>query len=633
MAPPRARIFLIVLLTLASTSDAAVVKPARSTVLASRADVNLTLLSNATSIVQNLDYTSNCSLSISWYENLPSSGAGSGSDTVNIDFLRSALPNEYQDESDAQITSFYDDMSTGGLSSLGWIGTAKDDVETACIAPQFEKQISLSNLDATQNCTATAIFLSSLGWITGVQNYTASSSNDTSWLEFLRASLPLSDRNNFTDLELLVYRNFFLDSENAASITTFLKIGFDHCQKIICEVQGYTGNPDIGGIGVISSYTVEAALVTLYFVAINFQVWMEGAGYANKIPSRITRALDKASDELADGALFFSLSISSAGWVSFVSDTSYYEKLVFTSANVLALSALFAFLGMFTESGRKNSLGKKRGEWILAVVIAAILTESAIQYIVYLKEPNDIYDDYACLHLQFQDQGYHPIVFEALFFILLGLSVIAGIVGIFWLRHRSKAEERATSTHSKTATVHPMGMGKDVRVQTIDTWVTVTRIFIQTVAIAVMWVELVYLWKIRTIMSKIAGSTWSEGNWGFGQILALFIWLPPIIDILAHLVLPEWMTGGEKRKKKQKCKCGSKKSGNPCTCPPRGGPVDEKDEKGVGAEAPLTPPSVVGSDQKSATKENIAAAPHSPLPVNAVPNKITKESVTHVSPE
>lgn len=307
---------------------------------------------------------------------------------------------------------------------------------------------------------------------------------------------------------------------------------------------------------VISSYTVEAALVTIYFVAINFQVWMQGAGYANKIPDRISRALDKASDELADGALFFSLSISTAGWVSFVSGTSYYEKLVFTSANVLALSALFAFLGMFTESG-KNSLGKKRGEWILAVVIAAILTESAIQYIVYLTEPNDKYDDYACLHLQFQDDGYHPTVFEALFFILLGLSVIAGIVGIFWLLRRSKAEQRVNSVHS-TATVRPMG--KDVMVSTIDTWVTVTRIFIQTVAISVMWVELIYLWKIRNIMAKIAGSTWSEGTWGFGQILALFIWLPPIIDILGNLVLPEWMVGGEKRKKKQKCKCGSKKS-------------------------------------------------------------------------
>ncbi|KAE8448475.1 hypothetical protein EG329_009356 [Mollisiaceae sp. DMI_Dod_QoI] len=594
MALRCAHVFLVVFLGLATASNAAALSPAaRSPILTSRADVNLTLLSNATAIVQSLDYTSNCSLSISWYQNLPSSGAGSGNDSINIEFLRSALPTEYQDESDDEIASFYDDMSSGALSSLGWIGTAKDDVETACIAPQFERQISLSNLDPTQNCTATAIFLSSLGWITGAQNYTASSSNDTSWLEFLRASLPASQRGNLTDLELLVYRNYFLASENAAAITTFLKGGFDACQKIICEVQGYTGNPDIGGIGVISSYTVEAALVTLYFVAINFQVWMEGAGYKDKIPDRMQKALVKASDELADGALFFSLSISTAGWVSFVSGTSYYEKLVFTSANVLALSALFAFLGMFTAEGRK-----RRGEYILAVMIAAILTESAVQYIVYMREPNDKYDDYACLHLQFQDEGYHPTIFEALFFLLLGLSVLAGIVGIFWLRRKDKAEARASS-HNSTATVHPLG--RDVRVQTIDTWVTGTRIFIQTVAIVVMWVELVYLWKIRGIMSRIAGATWSEGTWGFGQILALFIWLPPIVDILGWLLLPEWMLGGEKREKKRKCKCGSKRKGTPCTCPPKKAPLPDKDEKSTTKESLVVP-----KVDEPATKENVA---------------------------
>lgn len=172
---------------------------------------------------------------------------------------------------------------------------------------------------------------------------------------------------------------------------------------------------------------------------------MTGNGYAKNIPPRFSNALEKASDELADGALFFSLSISTAGWVSFQSGNSYYEKLVFTSANVLALSALFAFLGIFTKEGRQ-----RRGEYILAVMIACILTESAVQYIVYLKEPNDKYDDYACLHNQFESEGYHPTVFEALFFILLGLSVLTGIVGLIWLSRRPKGQEsdQPTSYHS-----------------------------------------------------------------------------------------------------------------------------------------------------------------------------------------
>jgi hypothetical protein len=242
----------------------------------------------------------------------------------------------------------------------------------------------------------------------------------------------------------------------------------------------------------------------------------------NKIPQKFWKALDKASEGLLDGALFFSLSISTAGWVSFHSGRSYYEKLVFTSANVLALSALFAFLGIFTTKGRE-----KRGEYILGAMLVGILVESAIQYIVYLREPNGKYDDYACLHAQFQDQGYHPAVFEALFFLLLGLSVIAGIVTLLWVLYHKRGPGKDG----------PPELPEDASEKGVIVvfWVPATRIFIQTVAIVVMWVELVYLWRIRGIMAKIAGATWLEGAWGFGQILALFIWLPPIIDIVGWL--------------------------------------------------------------------------------------------------
>jgi len=36
-------------------------------------------------------------------------------------------------------------------------------------------------------------------------------------------------------------------------------------------------------------------------------------------------------------------------------------------------------------------------------------------------------------------------------------------------------------------------------------------------------------------MSEIAGDTWLEDEWGFGRVLALFVWLPPIIDIVGWL--------------------------------------------------------------------------------------------------
>ncbi|KAH6702804.1 hypothetical protein BKA61DRAFT_704103 [Leptodontidium sp. MPI-SDFR-AT-0119] len=572
--------FCVCLSSLARTTNAAAVTPSQVSTstrpsVGIRADTNLTSLTNATLLVQELDYTGNCSVAISWYKNLPIGGAGFGNDTLNVIFLRTTLPPQYESATDDQVAGFYDELSFGSLSDSGWIGTAKDDIETGCIAPQFERQISLANLNATQNCTATAIFLSSLGWLTGPQIYSTSSYNDSSWLEFLHAALPARYQANITELELFVYRNFFLASERADDITNLLNRGYISCKNDICEIQGYTGNPDIGGIGVMCSYSVEAALVTLYFAAINLQIWMKGADLSSENPSKIQRALEKASEGLLDGALFFSLSISSAGWVSFHSGQSYYEKLVFTSANVLALSALFAFLGIFTKEGRK-----KRGEWILGAMLIGILTESAIQYIVYLGEPNQRYDDYACLHAQFLDQGYHPTVFEALFFVLLGLSVLAGIVALFWLLTYKWNAFRTRTEKGVPVTQNSDGESTQKRYKTVDLWVTVTRLFIQIVALVVMWVELVYLWKIRSMMSKIAGDTWSEGSWGFGQILALFIWLPPVIDIIGWLVLPRRMLGDDEE---DKCKCKLAGASH-CPCSTTPGAVIEGDQKATAQE-------------------------------------------------
>jgi hypothetical protein len=221
-----------------------------SAIVVERQDVNLRALPNASSIVNNLEYTSNCTSAVLWFNNLPSNGAGSGNNTINIAFLRSSLPLEYQNSSDAEVSAFYDDMSSGPLSSLAWLGTAIDDVETSCIAPEFEKQVSLAQLNATQNCTATAEFLSSLGWSSGPNTYNPSSSNDSDWIDFVYYALPTPVQDNITDVELYVYLDHILSSNSDSDINTFLHSAYQSCQNDICEVQGYTGNPDIGGIGV-----------------------------------------------------------------------------------------------------------------------------------------------------------------------------------------------------------------------------------------------------------------------------------------------------------------------------------------------------------------------------------------------
>ncbi len=163
---------------------------------------------------------------------------------------------------------------------------------------------------------------------------------------------------------------------------------------------------------------------------------------------------------------------------------------------------------------------EKRG-YIVIFLVAGILVESGIQYIVYLTEYNGKYSDYGCLHARFETQGYHPAIFEALFFLLVGLSLIGGAAALWYiLRHKELLKERKQNHE---------------RLQGVERWAFAARIFVEVVAITVVWVECVYLFKIRHIMGQVAGASWSENQWGFGQILALFIWAPPLLDIAGTL--------------------------------------------------------------------------------------------------
>jgi hypothetical protein len=231
-----------------------------------RQDVNLTTLPNAAAIVDNLRYTANCTAAALWVNNLPLDaaglvkGAGDGSSSINIAFLRSSLPSEYQTSSDTALTDFYNDMSSGPLFNLEWLGTALDDVEAVCLAPTLEKSLTLDRLNATQNCTATAQFLSgTLGWTNETKPYDPSIyANDSSWLDFIYYALPPDVQNSITDVELDVFYDHISTTATSGTNTAlvnFLTGAWNSCKGRICEVQGYTGNPDIGGIGVSTDPT------------------------------------------------------------------------------------------------------------------------------------------------------------------------------------------------------------------------------------------------------------------------------------------------------------------------------------------------------------------------------------------
>ena len=116
---------------------------------------------------------------------------------------------------------------------------------------------------------------------------------------------------------------------------------------------------------------------------------------------------------------------------------------------------------MFTREGRK-----KRGDYILVAMLLAILTESAIQYIVYLRHPNERYKDYTCLDIRFQSQGYYPVVFLAFFFILLGLSLV------LWRSFDLNSQERPQGWCGDAGTLDDWWDNGEEKPAKSDIWVT-----------------------------------------------------------------------------------------------------------------------------------------------------------------
>jgi hypothetical protein len=109
-------------------------------IVTSRAAINLTSIPNTTSILENLDYVSNCTAATLWFNNLPSDrSAGSSNDPTNIAFLRSALPLQYQSSNDSILKSLYNNMSSEPLLNTGvWIIPSPK-----FFIPNFSRTISL----------------------------------------------------------------------------------------------------------------------------------------------------------------------------------------------------------------------------------------------------------------------------------------------------------------------------------------------------------------------------------------------------------------------------------------------------------------------------------------------------------
>jgi hypothetical protein len=60
-------------------------------------------------------------------------------------------------------------------------------------------------------------------------------------------------------------------------------------------------------------------------------------------------------------------------------------------------------------------------------------------------------------------------------------------------------------------------------------WVDPTTVFL---GLIFMWLAFGVLWMLRTQLGTVAGDTYQDNDWGFGQVAAVAAWLPTVVEMV-----------------------------------------------------------------------------------------------------
>ena len=270
--------------------------------------VNLTGAAfNATNVVNGLNFATNCTMARAWYDShkprqywrdpavtVISSGTNYTistnflytpyeNDTLNVDFLMQALPLQYanntsiintlQSEMSSQWSKDGEPYAKGvegwDFSHISWYGHALWQIASSCIGQDLYS-IHLRDLNLTSNCSAAETFIIGLdGSIAATMELSKahysyplySHAEVDFWRAFLEPFNPdlVPMKSDYFDLSYFSayidgavvswYENLFR-GPGATEAERFIHDVFEACRLDLCSVAGFTGNPDLAGIGV-----------------------------------------------------------------------------------------------------------------------------------------------------------------------------------------------------------------------------------------------------------------------------------------------------------------------------------------------------------------------------------------------
>ncbi|KAE9371838.1 hypothetical protein N431DRAFT_492124 [Stipitochalara longipes BDJ] len=513
--------------------------------------INLTDVAlNAANIVNSLNFATNCSIAMDWFQinnpsqywkvidPLPTATAGSpmptyafvpyDNNTLNLEFLQTALPSQYTNNTtflymlQAEMSTLWinganlcETVNTGNTMynwsfvNITWYNHALWEIYSNCIGPELFS-VHLSDLNTTSNCSAHRQLDSS---VTGYHYPQYSQEEVQFWKTFL---VPLHTKLNLTTLRsgtipvdyfnfvdgavVRWYENIFLQSDSA-NVTQFARSVFDTCRMNVCHAAGFSGNPDLDGIGVYAAYLFETGLVSILWIYFEFSCVL---GWV-KVPDRLSNAFHQASGNLLDGAMYFLLSLSLANLCLVLSPditqySFYASGIIVVRERVVIIGLCSPFIIAFL---------------VLTIVLAVTLDSSQDMF----EQDFGYFADQVCLHNQLNALQNSPPGGFYKNILVITYSLLGAFTILVLMLNRNRI--------------------LDVDAHKLTTREKVYLTVLSSVPVALAWFHVVLLQNLREAMCIMTENHWSSSSWSYGQVVALIMWIPAMMAFSARFYLGE----------------------------------------------------------------------------------------------
>lgn len=291
----------------------------------------------------------------------------------------------------------------------------------------------------------------------------------------------------------------------------------------ICTLTWGTGNPDLSGVGANLSYIVQTALTLICGPLL-------GPIYIFRKELRLRREtktqISTFQDSFTDISAQFSIPVAIAAFIRIFQQPSVYE-LAFLQALVLSqATGLFATIStsFLIEGSRAREplrLNVIRLYFILQAGLTIIVTVAPGMLVSGNHADTATFSDLKTACRAFAQIFPATITFKTIlivYFIVLGVCILALLViGIrrYFPKH--------VALHCNWIPSIPLHWRK---------WFYLaTSVALSALAI----VMLVDMERIRHRMSKASGSQFQDNQWGFGQVVSLFLWAPLLLQFLYYV--------------------------------------------------------------------------------------------------